>query len=136
MNILPKTVPKRTAKQEPAPESIGVGWELRLIKTDGDPPRPLNILANAIIAFEQAPDWQNVLHFDESTLAVVVKAKPPWDDPRTLPFTWTDTDDIRAAAWLQHHQIVVGKEIAAQAVQTVAGDHAFHPIRDHLESLT
>ncbi len=135
MNTLPKPPPKPLAKPQPAAESISAGWESRLLRTDGDNPRPLSILANAIIAFEHAPNWQGILHFDESSLAVVAKATPPWDETRTPPFTWSDADDIRAADWLQHHEIMVGKEIAAQAVQAVASKHAFHPIRDYLGML-
>jgi putative DNA primase/helicase len=53
----------------------------------------------------------------------------------TVPFAWTDEQDVLTAAWLQLHGIPVNREIAGQAVQTIAREHPFHPIRDYLNSL-
>jgi len=52
-----------------------------------------------------------------------------------VPFPWRDEDDVRAAAWMQQQGIMVSKEIAAQAVQTVAREFPFHPIREYLTDL-
>lgn len=124
----------RTRRSENPPESSTVtGWRARLIT--GDRGRQLPIVANALIALRHAPEWQGVLHFDESSLNTVAKMSPPWEDKRSLPFVWTDDDDIRVAEWLQHQGILATKETASQAAQTVAGEHRFHPIRDYLESL-
>jgi len=82
-----------------------------------------------------APDWQGVLHQDESALEIVARSAPPWNDDRSLPSTWTDTDDVAAAAWMQRQVIAVGKDIVSQAVWRVARDRRFHPIRDYLDSL-
>jgi predicted P-loop ATPase len=91
-------------------------------------------LQNALVALECAPDWKGVLHFNESSLQVVAKARPPWDS-RPVPFPWSDEDDVRTAAWMQQQGIMVSKEIAGQAVQTVARASPFHPIRDYLNAL-
>jgi predicted P-loop ATPase len=63
-------------------------------------------------------------------------AAPPWPDPRTFPTPWTDDDDIKAANWLQHEGIMVGRDVAAQAIFTCARQHQYHPIRNYLLSLT
>jgi predicted P-loop ATPase len=42
---------------------------------------------------------------------------------------------VLTAAWLQHQGISANKEIAAQAVNAVAREHSFHPIREYLDSL-
>jgi len=112
--------------------AISDAWRSRLIGKE----KPLRVVANALIALRCAPEWQGVLHFDESSLNTVVKTRPPWDDTREPPFVWTDEDDIRAAAWLQHQDICASVQTATQAVQTVARENPFHPIRDYLDSLT
>jgi predicted P-loop ATPase len=114
-------------------ESIVEGWRARLIKSDRG--KQLPVVSNALIALRYAPEWEGVLHFNESSLNTVAKKRPPWDDQRPVPFTWADVDDIRTAAWLQNNGIMATKETAGQAVQTVATEHPFHPTRDYLDSL-
>jgi predicted P-loop ATPase len=48
---------------------------------------------------------------------------------------WTDHEDRLTADWLQHHGIYVSVEIAGLAVQTVARDRTFHPVRQKLDGL-
>ena len=120
--------------ENPSVGSIAEGWRARLIRSDKG--KQLPVVANALSALRYAPEWQGVLHFDESSLNTVAKAMPPWEDGRTLPFTWTDEDDIRVADWLQHQGIMATSMTAGQAVQTIAREHSFHPIRDYLDSLT
>ena len=118
---------------DPPAASIAEGWRARLIKSDRG--KQLPVVANALIALRQAPEWEGVLHFNESSLNTIAKKRPPWDDQRPVPFTWTDEDDIRTAAWMQHQGIMAATVTASQAVQTTARDHSFHPIRDYLDSL-
>jgi predicted P-loop ATPase len=107
------------------------GWRDRLLQnTKGIK----GCLENALVALEFSLEWQGVLYFDESALHVVAKAPPPWDS-RVVPFPWHDEDDVRAAAWMQRQGIMVSKEIAGQAIQTVARGSRFHPIREYLDNL-
>jgi predicted P-loop ATPase len=69
--------------------------------------------------------------FDEFAGRTIAKGTP-WG---TETQTWGGTDDIRAADWLQHHRIYVSKEIAAQAVELIAKERSFHPVRQYFESL-
>ncbi len=119
---------------ENPPPSIAEGWRTRLIKSERG--KRLPVVANVLIALRHAPEWQGVLHYNESSLDVVAKAVPPWEETRKVPFTWTDEDDVRVAAWCQHMGILAGRETAGQAVQTIAREHPFHPIRDYFDSLT
>jgi predicted P-loop ATPase len=48
---------------------------------------------------------------------------------------WTDHDDSLTAAWLQHQGVLVSSKTAAEAVQVVAHDNSFHPVREYLETL-
>jgi predicted P-loop ATPase len=68
-------------------------------------------------------------------MATIVKLAPPLEGAPATPFRWADEHDVLTAEWLQHQGISVNKEIAGQAVQAVAREHSFHPIRAYLDSL-
>src|SRR5690349_21459828 len=129
----PSTLTSAAARQllENSPGSIADGWKARLLKSEKG--KHLPVVANALTALRYAPEWEGVLHFDQSSLNTIVRVRPPWDDRREPPFNWTDEDDTRVAAWLQHQGIMAGKETAGQAVQTIAREHSFHPIRNYLD---
>jgi putative DNA primase/helicase len=64
----------------------------------------------------------------------VITRKPgPWQ--RSGGGDWTDNDDSLTADWLQRAGVVVNSKVAAEAVQTVARENSFHPVREYLESL-
>ncbi len=109
-------------------------WKTQLLV--GRRGRPFGNVANAISALRHAPEWQGVLYFNESTLETLAKAAPPFERAPAVPFVWADGHDVLTAAWLQHQDISINREIAGQAVQAVAREHCFHPIRDYLDSLT
>jgi Predicted P-loop ATPase and inactivated derivatives len=114
-------------------EPISIGWKRRLITSESGAPKP--ILANAIIALTQAPEWTRVLAYSEFSMATIARQAPPW--PGAIAgIEWSDHEDRRATEWLQHHGIYVGVEIAAQAVQVAAKAHTFHAVREYLDSLT
>jgi len=89
------------------------------------------ILANAITALRYAPGWVGVLAWDQFAMRVVALRETPWG----ATGEWTDQEDRRACEWLQHAGILVRLNEAGQAVQTVARDRSFHPLREYLESL-
>ena len=98
---------------------------------------PKAVLANALYALRSAPEWQGVLAYDEFSLTTTVMLPPPWqrEDNKWTPRRWSDSDDARATEWLQHQGICVPLQVAACAVQTVAHDAPYHPIRDYLDGL-
>ncbi len=95
---------------------------------------PRNVLANAITALRRAPEWDGVLAFNEFSIGTVALKLPPWQTG-TPGAEWTDHEDRLAADWLQHNGIYVSVEVAGLAVQTVARDRTFHPVRQKLDSL-
>jgi len=107
-------------------------WRDQLVRSERG--KILPHVGNALVALH-AREWENVLHFNESALRVEAKAPPPWDRNKPVPFVWSDEDDVRASAWLMEQGIVVPKDIAGQAVQTIARDHGFHPIREYFGGL-
>jgi hypothetical protein len=95
--------------------------------------RILPVLANAIAAFRHAPEWGGVLAFNEFALGTVALKATPWG---IVPKgEWTDHEDRLAAEWLQRQGILVSVDVAGQAVQTAARDHAFHPVKAYLQGL-
>lgn len=107
-------------------------WLRHLLNNDRGAPRA--VLANAITALRVAPEWDGVLGFNEFSMATVAVRRPPWPTgPEEAE--WTDHEDRLTADWLQHHGIYVSVEIAGLAVQTVARDRMFHPVRQKLDRL-
>ena len=116
----------------------GFNWREELIRSN---PSPANrqghiypVLANAITAFRHAPEWKGVLAFNEFELAPTIMRRRP-GTPLAGGNSWTDQEDRLAADWLQRNGILVDVNTAAQAAQTVAKDHSFHPVRQYLDSV-
>ncbi len=107
-------------------------WQQNLLMNDRGTPRA--VLANAITALRVAPEWDGVLGFNEFSMATVALKPPPWPMGAAAD-DWTDQEDRLTADWLQHNGIYVSVETAGSAVQTVARDHEFHPVRQKLDSL-
>jgi predicted P-loop ATPase len=105
-------------------------WREELLKNDKGKARA--VFANAVIAFRSAPEWADVLGWDEFGLNVRALSAPPWGAIEG----WTDQEDRRACEWLQRNGILTKITETGQAVQTVAKDRSFHPVRDYLDALT
>jgi predicted P-loop ATPase len=108
-------------------------WRDSLIRNREGDPKPL--LANAITALRRAPEWDGVLAFNEFSLGIAALKPAPWDGA-VVGGEWTDHGDRLTANWLQHQGIFVPVEVAGQAVQSVAMDRRFHPVREYLDPLT
>ena len=96
---------------------------------------PAPVLANAILGLRRDPAWEGVLAYDDFSLMTVARNAPPWPGG-VAGATWTENDDRLTANWLQEHGVLVGVEIAAQAVQVVAQDNRFDPLCAYLDGLT
>jgi predicted P-loop ATPase len=111
----------------------GEEWRKDLLVTAGGEPKAL--LANAVMLLRHASEFAGVLSFDEFSLQVAAARKAPWSES-IAGAIWTDDDDTRAACWLQRQGVTVSSKVAAEAVQTVAKENRFHPIKRYLESLS
>jgi putative DNA primase/helicase len=81
----------------------------------------------------ESPEWADVLAYNEFSLYVTTKKPAPWQ--KVGGGNWTDYDDSRTTEWLQRHDVLVPTPLTAEAVQTVAKENRFHPVRDYLNSL-
>jgi predicted P-loop ATPase len=111
-------------------------WKTRLIVSPTKTPKPL--IENALTAFRDAPEWAGVLAYDEFAMTTMAMAPPPWrrlEANSWNPTRWQDVDDIEAAGWLNRSGVGIGAAITAQAIEAVARDESFHPVRDYLDGL-
>lgn len=97
----------------------------------------LPVLANAIIVLRDDTKWHKLLGFNEFSLHIVTRRemtkKELWDKADNE--SWTDVDDIRTSDWLQHRGVIIPPQTANSAIQVVAHQNRFHPVRDYLKSL-
>lgn len=123
------------AATQPA-AAFSTEWRKDLLLNEDQEPRP--VLANAITALRGAPEWDGVLWHDAFAVTTVARKPPPWIERSNAPWTdtlWADRDDALVANWLQHQEIMVPMSIAGQAVEVVARDRLFHPVREYLDAL-
>src|SRR5207244_9960875 len=113
----------------------GSAWKKDLLRSK--PPmnttegRILPVLANAIAAFRTG--MGGVLAFNEFGFGTVALKLTPWG---VVPKgEWTDQEDRLTTEWLQRQGILVSVEVAAQALQTVARDRPFHPVKTYFQGL-
>jgi Virulence-associated protein E/Primase C terminal 2 (PriCT-2)/Bifunctional DNA primase/polymerase, N-terminal len=125
----------------------GTEWTANLKANAQGAPKAL--LANAVIALRQSPDWIGSLAHNAFTLETSLDAPPPWhtelspaasrddDDKQTdwAPRVWGPYDDLCLTDWMQHQEIAISPNQAAQAVEMVAKDRIVHPVLDYLAGL-
>ena len=83
------------------------------------------------------PEFQGVLGYSEFKARTVMREPAPREAERKdwTARDWTDRDDLMLTEWLQIKKVPGAVDIAAQAVQAVAGEQPFHEVRDWLDSL-
>jgi hypothetical protein len=116
---------KAAAKPMYTPRSTG------LITDDNG--RVLPILANVITVLRQDPKWDGVIGLNEFSLYAVARKETPWG--KRVGENWTDADDLRITEWMQRRGIMINPQTAANAVQAIAEENRFHPVKDYLRSL-
>jgi predicted P-loop ATPase len=97
--------------------------------------KPISILWNLMLILRHAPKWKGVIGFDEFSMRVVIRKRPPWGEERP-DAPWTDHHESLTRAWFQSsYRLKPGMGDVGRSVQTVARENKFHPVRDYFESL-
>src|SRR5262249_26343290 len=104
-------------------------WRKELIRSAKD--KALPILANAITALRSAPEWHGLLVYNEHSLSISTTRDTPWGPVKT----WADHHTYLLVDWFQHHGLGISISDANAAVEAVARDRSYHPVRDYLDSL-
>ena len=94
-------------------------------------------LANAIMALRCAPEWTGVLAYNEFAHFTLLQSPPPWIKTDGFVSTaWSPIDDTLTTEWLHHQGIFISSDVTGQAVEAVAREHPFHPVRAYLKGLS
>lgn len=95
-------------------------------------------LANALTALRQAPELGHLVAYDDMLRHTMLLRTVPGSRPDRLPYPRPieDTDVAAIQEWLQRHELYrLGRDVAAQAIDLVAHEARFHPVRDYLMGL-
>ena len=91
-------------------------------------------LRNYKLLISKDPNFKGKIHKNLFTSRIDVTGALPWTraDESQL---WTDTDTTQLRTYMEPILGKVSKNDVADAVDAVAGEHAYHPVRDYLKSL-
>jgi len=102
-------------------------WLQLCVMSEAKKPTPLPIVENACVALEKAGVWR--LTFDEMALRAMLSASEPRavsDDDVTVIQRWMQVSGLKR----------IGVKIVGQAIEHVARQNPYHPVREYLEALT
>jgi predicted P-loop ATPase len=112
-------------------------WLSDCILSDGKNPKPLPIVANALIALRRDPAVCDAFAYDDMLRAPTVvhqigAAIGQLHEPRPL----TDKDITDVQEWMQDAGLKrIARETVRDAITSYAQDHAYHPVRNYLDAL-
>ena len=133
--VLEKVLSGKRRDVRQTSSSAASDWIGRMILTDSGEPR--QVMENAATVFELAPEFKDVLWFDEFANRPMMRRPTPWDKVNGS-FTerpWSDADDSEATRWLQRAGVVVPSLIVHEAALSIAQKSTYHPVREYLSEL-
>jgi predicted P-loop ATPase len=97
---------------------------------------PIPNLANARTALGHAPELFGLFSYDEMACAAVLNRSMPPRDEAMEPRHVTDSDANQLQDWMQRAGLRrIGKDATRQAIDIIARERTFHPVRDYLDGL-
>jgi predicted P-loop ATPase len=109
-------------------------WVDKLKLWDNGEPKPIQF--NVTVALREDPAWRGVIGLNEFTGNVELLRHPPWPNAHWRQVRdWTDDDTLKATEWVQGVDICAPKSIVDDAVNSVANENRFHPVRESLDGL-
>lgn len=144
VEILPPQ--KKTKQPSQAVKANGDFWTLKTWKATmsrrGEEGEYHASHDNVMMALENIQDWYGMFSFDAMANVVLVTRPPPSiiqvldETGPGYPRPVTDPDAVAVARWFQRHGLnKLSPNTVQQCIDTVAHQHAFHPIRQYLNSL-
>lgn len=92
------------------------------------------VVANVYDVLVHDDRWQGIIAFDEHAQRVCKMRVPPYINGKAGE--WEASDDTQTAIWMtRRYHFAPASSTVAEAVETLARVHSFHPIRDWLRSL-
>jgi len=113
-------------------------WLNQCILGDGKNPKPLPIVANALIALRNDPAIRDAFGYDEMLRAPTLlhEIGEPLLGSAREPRPLTDKDVTDVQEWMQGAGLKrIAHETVRLAIDSYARDHAYHPVLSYLEVL-
>lgn len=92
-------------------------------------------IENVVTILNGDPALADCLALDEMSANIVAKRSLPWRKMNEQS-QWVDSDDAALRYYLERVYGLSGKDKIFDAVNVVALEHKFHPVRDYLDSCT
>lgn len=89
-------------------------------------------IENAVIILRHDPKLQGCLAYNEMDHNIVTLKSLPWRKVSGAS-QWIDADDAALRFYLERVYGMTGKDRIFDAVNVVAQEHSFHPVRDYLD---
>lgn len=108
-------------------------WQARLKITEKG--ALAQTIENTVVILKNDPRLAGCLAHNEMELAIVLRKAPPWREAQDGE-QWTDADDANLRYYLERAYGLSGKDRIFDAVNVVAQEHKFHPVREYLDGCT
>ena len=115
--------------EEPAPDA----WKAKLKITDKG--TPAMTIENVVTILRHDPKLCGCLALNEMEHNIVAIKDLPWRKVKGSS-QWVDADDAALRFYLERKYGISSKDKIFDAVNVVAGENKFHPVRDYLDACT
>ncbi len=134
----PKATPRKATPSTRTVDSVAVGsdgsaYKSTWLRNASGSPRP--IISNVLDAFRFDPNLSGLVAWDEFASKTVLRRNPPWPCRVEIGKDWPEQFDVLLAEYLQREGLMIGTALAMEAVQAIAHENSFHPVRDYLDFL-
>lgn len=92
-------------------------------------------IENVVLILNNDPKLAGCLAFNEMDHNIVTRKSLPWKKVKGIS-QWIDADDAALRYYLERVYGLSGKDRIFDAVNVVAQQHSFHPVKDYLDSCT
>ena len=106
-------------------------WKKKLKVTDKG--AIAQTIENVVLILSNDPRLEGCLAFNEMDHNIITQKSLPWRKVKG-PSQWIDADDAALRYYLERFYGLSGKDRIFDAVNVVAQQHAFHPVKDYLNS--
>lgn len=115
--------------EEPTPDD----WKNKLKVTDKG--TLAQTIENVVVILRHDPKLTGCVGLNEMEHNIVAKQSLPWRKVNGRS-QWTDADDAALRFYLERRYGINSKDKIFDAVNVVAGENAFHPVREYLDGCT
>lgn len=93
-------------------------------------------LANAELILSHMPTWKGVIAYDEFAERTVFRKPVPFNLKGDKEGEWSDHLDVKTTIWMQRAWgVEFSPQTVAKAVESMARDRHYHPVREALAAL-